>query len=189
MEETASLWTDVRVGYRYVHQAAHILGNEPQLEERAVKRRLGGWLGAMTCHQATAGTLAPALEPCRKVTRSYWPGLFPCSTVPDLPRTNHELEQFFGAYRYHERRATGRKVASPAVVLRGAVRLIACAATRLRPFASEELVPDSVSAWQELRHNLETRRHQRTQRRRFRRDPASYLANLEADLLQLSLPP
>src|SRR5215471_7132982 len=95
----------------------------------------------------------------------------------------------FGTYRYHERRATGRKVASAAVVLRGAVRLIAYAATRLRPFASEDLVPETVSAWQELRHHLETRRHQRTQRRRFRRDPASYLAKLEADVLQLSLPP
>src|SRR5207245_9220005 len=106
-----------------------------------------------------------------------------------LPRPSSDLARFCGAYCSQERRAPGRKVASPAVVLRGAVRLIACAATRLRPFASEELVPDSVSAWQELRHNLETRRHQRTQRRRFRRDPASYLANLEADLLQLSLPP
>ena len=124
-----------------------------------------------------------------KVSRSYWPGLFHCYTVPELPRTNNDLEQFFGAYRYHERRATGRKVASPAVVLRGAVRLVACAATRLRPFTSEELAPATVSAWQELRHTLETRRHQRTQRRRFRRDPAIYLGKLEAQLLQLILPP
>src|SRR5207247_4189459 len=104
-------------------------------------------------HQAKAGTLAPAVAHCLKVSRSYWPGLFHCYSISDLPRTNNDLEQFFGAYRYHERRATGRKVASPAVVLRGAVRLIACAATHIRPFASEELVPDSFSAWQELRHN------------------------------------
>jgi hypothetical protein len=54
---------------------------------------------------------------------------------------------------------------------------------------SEERAPDTVSAWQKLRHALETRRQQRTQRRRFRRDPASYLATLEADLLKLILPP
>ena len=48
--------------------------------------------------------------------------------------------------------------------------------------------PDLI-AWQELRQALETRRQQRTQRRRFRRDPVSYLAKLEADLLQLILPP
>jgi hypothetical protein len=154
-----------------------------------VQRRLHGLLGAMRQHQAKAGTLAPAIGHFLKVSRSYWPGLFHCYSVPDLPRTNNALEQFFGAYRYHERRATGRKVASPAVVLRGAVRLVACAATRIRPFTSEELAPDTISAWQELRHTLETRRHQRTQRRRFRRDPASYLATLEADLLKLILPP
>ena len=33
------------------------------------------------------------------------------------------------------------------------------------------------------------RRIRRTQRRRFRRDPAAYLAKLEADVFQLSLPP
>jgi hypothetical protein len=80
-------------------------------------------------------------------------------------------------------------VASPAVVLRGAVRLVACAATRIRPFTSEARAPDTVRAWQELRRALETRRHQRTQRRRFRRDPAAYLTTLEADLLKLILPP
>jgi hypothetical protein len=140
-------------------------------------------------HQAKAGSLAPAVRHFLKVSRSYWPGLFHGYTVPDLARTNKDLEQFLGAYRSHERRATGRKVASPAVGLRGAVRLVACAATRRRPFTSAELIPDTVSAWQELRHALETRRHQRTQRRRFRRDPATYLGQLEAQLLQLILPP
>jgi hypothetical protein len=189
LDATASLWPEVRVAYGWVHRAAHILHNGAQGPEAVVKRRLHGLLGAMRQHQAKAGRLAPAVEHFLKVSQSYWPGLFHCYSVPDLPRTNNDLEQFFGAYHYHERRATGRKVASPAVVLRGAVRLIACAATRLRPFASEDLVPETISAWQELRHALETRCHQRTQRRRFRRDPASYLANLEADVLQLILPP
>jgi hypothetical protein len=189
LDATASLWPDVRVAYGWVHRAAHILNNDAQSTDAAVKRRLQGLLGAMGQHQAKAGALAPAVGHFLKVSRSYWPGLFHCYSVPDLPRTNNELEQFFGAYRYHERRATGRKGASPAVVLRGSVRLVACAATRLRPFTGAELAPDTVSAWQELRQALETRRHQRTQRRRFRRDPATYLAQLEADVLQLILPP
>jgi hypothetical protein len=186
---TASLWPDVRVAYGWVQRVAHILSNEERFAQAAVKRRLQGLLGAMGQHQAKAGSLAPAVGHFLKVSRSYWPGLFHCYSIPDLPRTNNDLEQFFGAHRYHERRATGRKVAAPGLVLRGSVRLVACAATRIRPFASEELVPATVSAWQELRHNLETRRHQRTQRRHFRRDPASYLTTLEADLLKLILPP
>src|SRR5262249_56638476 len=103
---------------------------------------------------------------------------FHCSRLPHLPRPNTDLEQFFGAYRDHERRATGRKAASPAVVLRGAVRLVACAATRLRPFTGAELAPDTISAWHELRHALGTRRHQRTQRRRLRRAPATHLRQI-----------
>ena len=133
LDATASLWPEVRVAYGWVHRAAHILNNDAQGTEAAVKRRLHGLLGAMRQHQAKAGSLAPAVGHFLKVSQSYWPGLFHCYGVPELPRTNNDLEQFFGAYRYHERRATGRKVASPAVVLRGAVRLIACAATRPTP--------------------------------------------------------
>jgi len=109
--------------------------------------------------------------------------------VPDLPRPHSDLEQFFGAYRSHDRRTTGRKVASPGLVLRGSVCVIAATATRLHTYSAAELAPENVKAWQELRQARETRRQQRTLRRRFRRDPASYLATLEANLLQLILPP
>jgi len=177
------------VGYRWVHQAAHILSNHDQHEALTVQRRLRGLLGAMTRHQAAAGTLTPALKHFRKVTRSYWPGLFACYRVPDLPRTNNDLEQFFGAYRYHDRRTTGRKVASPGLVLHGSVCVIAAAATRLHTYSAAELAPENVRAWQELRQARETRRQQRTLRRRFRRDPVSYLAQLETNFLQLILPP
>src|SRR5262249_16908860 len=147
---------------------------------------LRGLLGALTRHQATAGTLAPALAHFRKVSRSYWPGLFHCYTVPELPRTNNALEQFFGAHRYHERRATGRKVPSPPLVPTCSIPVVAAAATRIHPFAAHELTPEDVEDWQTLRRNLATRRQHRTLRRRFRRDPVAYLAQLEADFLQLS---
>jgi hypothetical protein len=103
----------VRVAYGWGHRAAHILSHPAQCAEAAVKRRLQGRRGAMVWHQATAGTLASAVPHFLKVTRSYGPGLFHCYGVPDLPRTNHDLEQCFGAYRLHERRATGRKGACP----------------------------------------------------------------------------
>jgi hypothetical protein len=112
-----------------------------------------------------------------------------CYEVPELPRTKNALEQAFGTHRYHERRATGRKGASPALVRRGSIRLVAAAATRLRAFSAWEIAPENLAAWQTLRHELATRRQHRTLRRRFRHDPASYLAQLEADLLKLSLPP
>jgi len=143
----------------------------------------------MTRHQSAAGPLAPALGHFQKVTRSYWPGLCACYTVPEFPRTHNDLEPFVGAYRLHERRATGRKAASPAFVLSGPFCVLAAAATRLHTYSAAERAPENVHAWQALRQARETRRQQRPLRRRFRRDPAAYLAKLEADFLKLILPP
>lgn len=95
------------------------------------------------------------MEHFGKVTRSYRPGLFHCYAVADLPRTNNGLEQLFGSQRYHERRATGRKAASPAVVLRGEVRLIAATATRLHPPTARELGRADRQRWRDLRGRLD----------------------------------
>jgi hypothetical protein len=76
--ETDALWPDVRVASGWVHRAAHILNNDDQLAGAAVTRRRQGLLGAMAQHQARAGALAPAVDHCVKVSRSDWPGLFPC---------------------------------------------------------------------------------------------------------------
>jgi hypothetical protein len=180
----------VRAANDWVKRAAEVLNNTQELAGDGVKRRFRALLGAMARHQhRRTPALAAMLAHFRKVTRSSWPGLFHCSQLPDLPRTNNDLEQCFGAHRDHERRATGRKGASPALVLRGSVTMTACAATRLRPFAGDDRVPINLQAWQTLRHKLESRRQQRVHRYRFRRNPNAYLAALDKDLLQLILPP
>lgn len=190
LTHTAPLWPLVRVAYRWVKRAAQMLANAQQLHGSGVKRHLRALLGAMARHQQRSGpALASMLEHFRKVTQSYWPGLFHCYQIAELPRTNNDLEQFFGAHRHHERRATGRKGASPALVLRGAVQIVSWAATRLRAFQGEELAPSNPQAWQALRRALDTRRQQRVHHRRFRRDPDAYLAALEKEFLQLILPP
>jgi hypothetical protein len=189
LRETAPLWPDIRLAYRWVQRAASLLQNADQHAGAAVKRRFQGLLGAMAQHRAAAGALAPATAHFLKVTRSYWPGLFHCYAVPELPRTNNDLEQCFGAYGYHERRATGRKVASPALVLSGSVALVASTITRGRTFSPAELAPANRDTWMSLRAGLEARRRQRTLRGRFRRDPMTYLTQLEDKLLKLTLPP
>ncbi len=143
----------------------------------------------MSRDRAKAGTLEPAVEHFLKVTESYQPGLFHCFELTDLPPTNNDLEGFFGTGRYNERRATGRKTASPAMVLRGSVRLVASVATTLRPFSAEDIRPASVDSWKSLRAGLEERCERRRQQLRFRRDPHGYLAKLEEGLLKLALPP
>jgi hypothetical protein len=177
------------MAFGWVRRAAAVLRNKAGLDAAGVKRRYSGLIAAIARHRRAAGRLAEAFLHFLKVTRSYWPGLFRCYEVEDLPRTNNELEQFFGSYRYHERRCSGRKVACPGTVVRGSVRLVASAATRLRPIGTEDLVPSDLEAWRELRGSLERRQAVRTLGRRFRHDPAAYLRSLEESLIKQALPP
>lgn len=133
--------------------------------------------------------LAASLQHFLKVTTSYWPGLFHCYDVPDLPRTNNALEQLFGSTRHHERRCTGRKAASPGLVLRGRVRIIAGLGTRAQRFEGRDLAPQRADDWRTLRTSLEQRRQTRVLRSRFRRSPTAYLRQLEALALNPPLPP
>ena len=136
-----------------------------------------------------AGSLSSAITHFLKVTKSYEPGLYHCYEVPGLPRTNNDLEHYFGSARYQERRATGRKRASPALVVRGSVRMIASVATHSHPFSGSELRPQDCDRWRELRRELHYRHEVRRAGLRFRRNPAAYLAKIEDQLLKLSLPP
>ena len=182
------MWPPIRRAYAWVHQAARILENAAGEPAEAVRRRLDGLLAAMARHRAKVGPLAAAVEHFRKVTRSYRPGLFHCYTVADLPRTNNGLEQLFGSYRRHERRATGRQANSSATVLRGPVRLLAGLATRLRRQDAGDLAGADRQRWREARAGLERRRHARVLRAQFRRDPGAYLSRLERLLCQPASP-
>lgn len=145
-------------------------------------------LGQMLSHREESAFLDEALGQFVKVSKSYWSGLFACYEQPDLPRTNNDLEQYFGASRHHERRTTGRKSASASTVVRGSVRLIAAAVTRKRPVSAAQLVPRSVPEWRKLRERLELRHEARRQQLRFRRDPETFLASIEERLLKPTLP-
>jgi hypothetical protein len=128
------------------------------------------------------------LSTFRKVTASYWPGLFHCYDDPDLPRTNNVLEHYFGSVRYHERRVSGRKQASPGVVVRGSVRVVASVASRLHPFSGPELCPTDLTRWHALRSELNHRHEARRMQYRFRKSPEQYLAALEEKLSKERLP-
>jgi hypothetical protein len=188
LEATEASWPGIRTAFGWVRRLAAVLANKKGLDAATVRRRYRGVIAALARHRGKLGTLTEAFDHFRKVTRSYWAGLFRCYGVADLPRTNNDLEQFFGSYRYHERRCSGRKVACPGTVVRGSVRLVAAAATRLRPIEVAELVPSDLSSWRDLRGRLERRQTARTLGRRFRQDPAAYLQSLEDSLINQVLP-
>jgi hypothetical protein len=175
------------LAFGWVHRAAHILG-QVECTGAVVRNRLAGLLGAMRRHREVVGELGEAVDHFVTVSRSYWPGLFACYGTAGLPRTNNDLERAFGSHRYHERRATGRTGASPALVLRGAAKLAAGLATRSREVTAADLASADRAAWKQLRAELETRRERRVERRQFRRDPHGYLKALEDKLNQSRLP-
>jgi hypothetical protein len=89
---TAEAWLALRTAYGWVHAAAHLLANHDHQPGDTVRAAYQNLLGTMTTAQATLGDLAPVVDHFLKVTTSYEPGLFHCYDVPDLPRTNNDLE-------------------------------------------------------------------------------------------------
>ena len=189
LEATAPLWPHIETAYGWVRRAAHLLANQEGKDVPTIHVAYQGLLDEITQCRDEVGPLSSAIDHFLKVTGSYAPGLFHCYEVSDLPRTNNDLEQFFGSARYLERRASGRKAASPALVVRGAVRVVAAVAAAGHSFQGSELRPSDLHQWYKLRRELDYRHEARRAQLRFRRDPQTYLARLEEQLLQPSLPP
>ena len=179
---TQRLWAPLQTAQSWLQRAAEVLANKEGADAATVEGTYRALLEEVVMAKSDAAVTEWATT-FYKVTRSYWQGLFHCYDVADLPRTNNDLEQYFGTARHHERRATGHKRATSALVVRGAVRVVAAVATPLREWSAEELRPASVEAWCRLRERLEARHEARRAARRFRRDPAAYLAKLEDTLL------
>ena len=179
LKKTEARWPPLSQAYALVHQAAHVLANHEDETASAVRERYEGVLRTMREQQASLGSLSEAISTFLKVTQSYWPGLFHCYDVADLPRTNNELEHCFGSVRYGERRASGRRGAIAALVVRGPVRVLTALALRRQCFLPRALVLNDPEAWYAMRERLTYRREARRKQLRFRKDPAAYLAALE----------
>jgi len=187
LAQTASLWEPIRLCYSWVHRAAHILAaGEEGLRVERLRRDYRQLLAEMSSRREEAGALCGAVSLFLRVTKSYWKGLFHCYRFPEgtLPRTNNDLEHCFGSVRYGERRASGRKGASPALVVRGSVRVMAAMATPPEGFTAADIRPTDVHRWHHLRTLLDGRRETRRAQLRFRRDPEAYLEKLEEQLLK-----
>src|SRR4051794_28843464 len=190
LEQTASLWPPVQATYRWVKRVARFLENRGKQPAKQMRRGLSALLSKIrqAATQAKDPAVAERLRWFVKVTKSHWSGLFHCYTSSDIPRTNNDLEHLFGSHRYHERRASGRQQGGSGLVVQGSVRVVASLATRLRP--EEGLKPRTgyVEDWRRLRAQLDKRRETRRKQRRFRRDPAKFLSQLEERCLHPSLP-
>jgi hypothetical protein len=184
LQPTAPLWPPIKEAYGQVYQAAHILANHEQQTGAQVRETYLAWITHMQEQKASLGELSTAIDHFVEITENFAAGLFQCYDVPDLPRTNNDLEHCFGVARAHERRATGRRGAIPGVVVRGSVRLMAVVVSQHEDLQAADLQPSDYQAWRQLRTQLRYREEARRQQFRFRKDPAAYLATLETQLLE-----
>jgi hypothetical protein len=183
LDATSALWPEVREAYAWVHQAAHILANAEKQTRAEVWSTYQEVLVGLSELQARGGWLENVATTFLKGTANYGTGLFHGYDVPDLPATNNDLERRFGTLRYHERRSSGRRAVSGGLVLRGAVRVITVLNGSRQVDTPAVLRPRDCEAWRKLRRELEQRAETRRAQRRFRHDPAAYLAKLEQQFL------
>ncbi len=184
LKATVDLWPALQSAYQQVHQAGQILANPEQQSGTQVRERYLAYVSQMQQHKAEVGPLSEAIDHFCHITDNFAAGLFRCDDVKGLPRTNNELEHCFGVARIHERRATGRRGAIPGVVVRGSVRLLAVVVATREDLQAADLQPTDSQKWRDLRAQLWSREEARRMQFRFRKDPATYLANLEAQLLE-----
>ncbi len=183
---TKQHWERLQTAQGWMQQAAEVLANSVQADRATVEATYHVLLEEVVKAKEEPSVAEWAVH-FYKVSRSYWRGLFHCYEIPEVPRTNNDLEQFFGKARHHERRATGQKSPTSGLVVRGPVRVVAAVATAVRVWSAGQLCPASIAVWRKLRADLEVRHEKRRAARRFRTDPATYLARLEQHLLQQGL--
>ncbi len=146
-QATAEHGPPLELAYGWVHHAVHLLANPDQLDSVEARAAYHAWVTQMQEQKSKVGALSSVIDHFVKITESFAPGLFHCYDVADLPRTNNDLERCFGSVRAHERRATGRRGAIPGLVVRGPVRRLSAALTKLPPLQPADLQPADYQAW------------------------------------------
>lgn len=160
-----------------------------------VRQRLAAQLDRLDADVAAGQVPDWLREPVRHigvVLRRLGDGLYACYDVPDLPRTDNALEQFYRRVKSEQRRITGRKRADAFVVRVGGFAVYATAmAASGTPEGTlcAHLARVPAAAWQHHRAQLRVTQARQTKMRRFRLHRAAYLADLEARWPALSQPP
>ena len=98
------LWAPLQRAQSWLHRAAELLANEEKANAVMVEAKYRALLEEVLRAKSDQAVAEWAVH-FYKVSRSYWAGLFHCYEMSEVPRTNNELEQYFGKARHHERRA------------------------------------------------------------------------------------
>ncbi len=146
-----------------IGQHTYLLINPEQRSTDEVQQHYQSLLDEMRQEVCASEPLRKMIATFLKVTDSYRSGLFHCYDMAELPRTNNDLEHLFGSTCYHERRATGRKHASPGLLIEDYVRIVASVASQHYRFRQPDFQPHNLAHWRSLRTQVNGR-HEARQR-------------------------
>lgn len=111
-------------------------------------------------------------------TKGFWKGLFTCYDHPHVPRTNNDHERFFRKTKTRHRRTTGLRSWNEYIVRSGEFVVFVDDALRQKDIL-KRLQSVSYAEFQKERKQWAVRLEETTKRRRFRRNPQKYLAEIE----------
>ncbi len=117
-------------------------------------------------------------------TIGFWNGLFTCYDAPYVPRTNNDHERFFRQTKTKHRRMTGRRSWNDYILRSGEFVVFVDDALR-QPHLIERLQKVDYDTFNKERNRWNDRLLEGTKRRRFRKDPESYLNNIENKVSEL----
>lgn len=149
-----------------------------------IKKRLTAFLNnqALFAPQRGRGAyLGNFIRHVRKVTTSYWPGLFHCYDDPRIPQTSNAIEQLFGKGKRALRACGGRMSTAVGPGSSGGsffLFSVALHATTDRGEREELLKRVSYESYRTSRAKQGIIRGPETRRRRFVRNPEMVLARI-----------
>lgn len=119
-------------------------------------------------------------------SRGFWKGLFACYDHYHIPRTNNDLEQFFRRTKASHRRITGLRNWNSYIVRNGEMIVLVDDALRQKHLIAR-LRTVSYETYKQRKARWSERLSEGVRRKRFNRNPAAYLQNLEAQWDQVNL--
>lgn len=112
-------------------------------------------------------------------SRGFWKGLFACYDHYFIPRTNNDLEQFFRRTKANHRRITGLRNWNSYIIRNGEMVVLVDDALRQKHVIAR-LRTVSYETYKQRKAQWSERLAEGVRRRRFNRDPFTFLQNLEA---------
>jgi hypothetical protein len=120
----------------------------------------------------------PMVKTLKSYTKGFWKGLFTCYDHPHVPRTNNDHERFFRRMKTRHRRMTGLRSWNEYILRNGEFIVFVDDALNQSDII-RRLSMVSYENFKKIRKQWHERLSESTKRRRFRKDPISYLRELE----------